>query len=85
MTGRAGRASQLAVIQVACIAAQAFVDTNWSAVVARSNLLRCARCMALVAQRLQRVRADLHQAIAVFHFGQAQTVDRNRFHFPAIE
>jgi hypothetical protein len=41
--------------------------------------------MALVAKRLPWIRADLNQAIAVFHFGQAQAADRNRFHFSAIE
>lgn len=41
--------------------------------------------MALVAQRLARIGADLNREITILHFGQAQLTDRNRFHFPAIE
>lgn len=77
MARRAGGACQLAVVKVACKAAQAFVHADRSAVVTRSNLLGRARRVALVAKRLPRISADLNQAFGVFHFGQAQAADRN--------
>jgi len=85
VTRRAGGARQLAVIEVAGEATQAFVHADGSAIVARSNLLRCAWSVALVAERLSRIGTDLHRAIPIFHFRQAQSADGNGLHLTAIE
>jgi len=85
VTRRTGGTCQLAVIEVACKATQTFMHSDWSAVVARCNLPCRTWRVALIAKCLPRISADLNQTIAVFHYGQAQAADGNRFHFAAIE
>ena len=55
------------------------------AIIARSNLATRDGCVALVAESLTLVGADLDKPAALIHLRQRQTVERNVILLPAIE
>lgn len=86
MAGAARRAGLLAVLEVTGHAAQSFMDADGRAVVTTAHLQRGSGRVALVAQRLALVGADVHLARAIEHFrGQRQLRDGNVLEFAAIE
>jgi hypothetical protein len=70
---------------VAGKAAQAFVDTDGSAVVTRSDLAACGGCVALIAERLPQIRTDLHRASACVHLREREAVERDVVLLPTVE
>src|ERR1019366_8075470 len=85
MTIRAGGARAHAVVFVAGVATETFMNPQWRAVVAASDLPSCIGRMALVAESLPRVGADLHVPIPLTHRGQRQIGERDGLHLPPVE
>src|SRR5438270_9573546 len=85
MARRARGASLLPMLFVTRQATQALVNAHRSAVIRRLHLSACARGMALVAQSLPLIGADLHQPRALIHLRQRQPADRYIFLLAAVE
>ena len=66
----AGSASRLPVFLVAGQASEAFVNSDWRTIIPVADLPVGQGRMALVTERLARVGAYLHGAVAIEHFGQ---------------
>ena len=70
----AGSARLLPVFFVTSQATETFVDSCRRAIIARSNLATRDGCVALVAEGLALVGADLDEAGALVHLRQGQAV-----------
>jgi hypothetical protein len=66
-------------------ATQSFVNTDRSPVIAAANLHSDYRRVALVAEGLANVRADLYQALAVAHRRQRQLIETDVVEFAPIK
>ena len=73
MTGGARGASGLSVLLVAGKAAETFVDADWGAIVAGSDLRISVGSMALIAECLARIGADFDEARTIMHLRKRQT------------
>lgn len=74
-----------AMVLMAGVAAKACMNTQGSAVVAGVDLPRGIRRMALVAERLPLVAADLYIPLPFAHRGQRQIGQGDGLHFPPVE
>ena len=75
----------LSVVFVAGKATESFVNSDGRAVVPRSDLLGCQRSVALVAESLALVRADLHQPLPFVHLGQRQLIRGHVLEFTPVK
>jgi hypothetical protein len=85
MTGGAGSSRPLSVLEMAGKAAQAFVHADGSTVIARMHLMGGDRSVALIAERLPLVGAELYDTRSLQHCGEWQLSDCDMGQFPAIE
>ena len=85
VAGGAGNPRFHAVIGVAGEATEAFMNAHGSAVVAGAHLAAGLRRVALVAERLARIAADLHRPLPFAHLRQGQFGQRNGLHFAPVE
>lgn len=70
---------------VTCETTESLVHANGSAIVARAYVHRCDGCVALVAERLANIRADVNRTIAVVHDRKRKPVFGHILEFPAVE
>ena len=66
-------------------ATQSLVNAHRCAIVGRLYLSACRWSMALVAESLSLIGADLHQPRSIMHLRQRQPADRYIFLLAAIE
>lgn len=85
MASCAGRARGLSVLFMAGEATEAFMDSDGRAIIAGTDLRVSVGCVALVAERLALVGADLHRACAFKHVRERQTIQRDVVLLAAVE
>jgi len=85
MTGGAGRARVLAVLLMAGQATETFVDADGRAVIAGMHFPAGKRRVALVAESLSRIGADLHRPAGFDHYRQRKKSHGEADAFTAIE
>ena len=85
MAGGARRTSVLSVSLVAGEATEPFVNSHGGAIISRADLSAGQSCVALIAECLADIRADLHCPIAQSHGWQRELCQRHIVQFSPIK
>jgi hypothetical protein len=85
VAGRTGCPRCLAVSLVACEATESFVHTHGGAIVPRANIRRSQWRVALIAESLPDVGADMNRTVAILHGRKRKPLNRYVVELPTIE